>query len=232
MIEDRTRLLKKALREPHKVPPFVLETLFPDSRWGPNWRRENGYITFEDGGFAGGDPSRPEFSARIYYEVDRLRAVLGDASYDRSLEVGCGYGRVSGWIADFAAESVAVDPNEDALERAEPLYPNIEFRRALADDLDFPDDHFDLVVAWTVFTHIPPDTLEASARELKRVTSPGGTIVLTEHTDGERGRIAWPRSKERYESLFEPYEVTAAREDPRGTTYSADTQMEVFALER
>jgi SAM-dependent methyltransferase len=232
MIDERFVLLKKALCNPGLVPPFVLGKALPGSQWGPEWRREDDYVTFEEGGFAGGDPSRPEFSARIYYEGDRLRDVLGDARYDRSLEVGCGYGRMTGWIADYAAENVAIEPNEDALADAKRLFPDVEFRSTLASDLDAPDDSFDLVVAWTVFTHVPPDALKASAHELKRVARPDATILLTEHTEGDRGRVAWPRSKAEYESVFDPYEVTAICEDPRGPTYAGNTGMEVFTLEQ
>lgn len=232
MNEDRFVLLRKAVRNPGLVPPFLLEKLLPGSRWGPDWRREDDYVTFEEGGFAGGNPSLPAFSARLYYEVESIREVLGDATYDRSLEVGCGYGRVSGFVADYAEESVGIDPNGDALADAERLFPDVEFREALASDLDFPDDSFDLVVAWTVFTHVPPDALESSVRELKRVARPDATILLAEHTEGDRGRVAWPRSKPEYEALFSPYEVAAVSERPRGPTYDDATLMEAFTLEQ
>ena len=101
-----------------RIPPYLLGRLFPNSRWGPEWRRENGFVTFEDGGFAGGSPTRPELSARIYYEVSQIRESLGERQFDRSLEVGCGYGRLSGWIAEYAEDAVAIEPNTDALEQA------------------------------------------------------------------------------------------------------------------
>src|SRR6056297_4139336 len=113
-----TDVVQQGLRNPRQVPPFVIGTVFPESKWGPNWRKEEGFITFDDGGFAGGDPSRPELSARLYRESKHLDRVLGDRSYHRALEVGCGYGRLTGWISEYADETVGVDPNGDAIERA------------------------------------------------------------------------------------------------------------------
>lgn len=231
-MNDYEFLIRKGLQNPRKVPGYLIGQLFPQSRWGSTARKEDGFVTFENGGFAGGRPTRPELSARIYYEVTELHKTLGDQEFQRSLEIGCGYGRLSAWIADFADTSVAIDPNADAIEQAKILYPDIEFETTLAGDLPFATESFDLVVAWMVLTHIPPDSLEASIEEIERVASPDARIVLCERTKGQRGSVSWPRSKEEYEALFDSFEVV--KFGPRGTepTFDYGEQLERLILER
>jgi len=109
-MRDVGYLLKRGLKRPHRVPPYLLGRLFPESRWAPDWQTGDGFVTFREG--------------------------------------GCGYGRPSGWISDYARRSDAIEPNRDALVQAAHQYPHVEFHQALADDLPFPDDTFDLVVSW------------------------------------------------------------------------------------
>lgn len=208
-------LAAKGLENPEQVPPFVLGRLLPGSRWAPNHRRENGFVTFESGGFAGGSPGRPELSARIYHETTAMDAALGDRSFDSALEVGCGYGRLSGWIAERADSHVALDPNADAVGQGHTLYPDLDFAVGLADDLPFPDDSFDLVTSWIVLSHVQPAHVEAAASELVRVLADGGVLLTCEHTTGQPGTAVWPRSLDEYAELFAPLSLTHTGE--RGT---------------
>ena len=223
-------LVKKGISDPTRIPPYLLGRLFPNSRWGPEWRREGGFVTFEDGGFAGGSPTRPELSARIYYEVNKIRESLGDRQFDRSLEVGCGYGRLSGWIAEYADEAVAIEPNAEALEQAKVLYPDIEFREALAGDLPFSDDLFDLLVSWSVLTHVDPKKIEGAAAELKRVATEDATFLLCEQTTGERSPANWSRPQAEYERLFEPYRIVKTGDRGTEPTHSYGEQLDTMVL--
>lgn len=215
----RADLAKKGLRNPGQIPPFLLGRLFPNSKWAPNWRQEDGYVVFGDGGFAGGDPSRPELSTRIYNEVQQLHELLSGEQYDRSLEIGCGYGRLTPWIATHAETSVGIDPNKEAIEQARTMYPDLEFTATGADDLPFPDDEFDLVVSWAVLQHVPPDSIEQVAAELDRVSTDDGTIVLCEKTSGDPGSMTWVRSPPEYEALFAPRELGALAARPAEPTF-------------
>ncbi len=56
------------------------------------------------------------------------------------------------------------------------------FANTMVPHLPFPDNSFELVTAYSVFTHI--DALEqAWLLELKRVTKPGGILLLTVHNE-------------------------------------------------
>lgn len=225
----RPDVVRTAVRNPAQIPMYVAGVLFPSSKWGPNWREADGFITFESGGFAGGSPTRPELSARIYREARQLEEFLGDRTYDRALEVGCGYGRLSGWISEYADETVGVDPNAGALAQARTLYPHVEYVETLGQDLPFADDAFDLAISWGVLQHVPPDAIDDVAAEVRRVLAGDGTFVCCELTSGESGRASWVRDRSRYESLFEPFSLVEAEGRPAERTFDyaeyADTMV-------
>jgi SAM-dependent methyltransferase len=96
----------------------------------------------------------------------------------RTLEVGCGNGSMSAWLAGQVApggRAVAVDLD---LSLADASAPGPEFREAdiLAGPVA-PGD-FDLVTARAVLHHLPD--AEAAVRNLVASTRPGGTVLLIE----------------------------------------------------
>ena len=114
----------------------------------------------------------------------------------RALDVGCGFGRWTRWLAQQGAKPIGVDPTEGMLEAARRASPeSIDYRKMSATKLDFPDDHFDLVTCITVVQHLEPREQEAAIAELARVLRPGGHAVLLDLIDlGDRGKIVYPRA--------------------------------------
>jgi SAM-dependent methyltransferase len=122
---------------------------------------------------------------RSYQRV--LRGMLDDARVgpsDRLLEVGCGSGVISRWIAKegfCSTPVVASDLNPfllkeaRALSEAEDLGDRIEFEVANAEALPFEDNSFDIVLAVTVIEECDADKAIA---EMVRVLKPGGRIAL------------------------------------------------------
>lgn len=127
-------------------------------------------------------------------------------AFDRSLEIGCGFGRLSLVFAEFSNEHIAVDINPDALAMARTAYPDLTFRQAAPGHLEFPDDHFGLVCTWTVAQHVPPDRIEQMCAEIKRVLAPGGMLLICEETrnPGVYANFSWHRSLDEYAELFAP----------------------------
>jgi ubiquinone/menaquinone biosynthesis C-methylase UbiE len=149
--------------------------------------------------------------ARHNYESACIRRLLREKEIGRSLEIGCGYGRLTPTFAEFSAKHIAVDINTDALAKAHQAYPDYDFREASATDLPFPDSQFDLVATWTVLQHIPPGRIGVACAELRRVLAPGGTLLLCEATrfaDQPLSRRAhtWDRHAEDYQQLLAPLE--------------------------
>ena len=216
-------LVRRGVNRPDKIPRY-LWGLLPVRNWGPTWRIRDGVVTFEPGGFASSPRTRPEFASNLYREVRGLRSILTEyreLPVERSLEVGCGYGRLSPWIAEVSVAHHAIDPDGGAIRLAAEHYPWIGFVAARAQELPYPDGRFDLVIAWTVLQHIPDETIDAATAELSRVLSPGGLAICCERVDGERGPQLRPRPVDEYDRLFSPLERVGVRERSVEPTWKA-----------
>jgi ubiquinone/menaquinone biosynthesis C-methylase UbiE len=107
-----------------------------------------------------------------------IRALLTRADLPpgaRLLDVGCGTGRN---LVELSAIGMAtgVDPSRHAVSfcRARGLD---DVHQAGSESLPFDDDRFHVVVACDVLEHIDDDV--AALGELRRVTAPDGTLLLT-----------------------------------------------------
>lgn len=147
-----------------------------------------------------------ELSHELYVDVTALREALPAATADRSLEVGCGYGRLTPWIADAAAEHHALDRDAGRLRAARREYPDVAFHRGAAAALPFPADAFDLAVTWGVLNHVPAERIGAATAELDRVVAPSGRLVVSEATAGR------PDPRWEYRSVAEWRDLFASRE--------------------
>ena len=103
---------------------------------------------------------------------------LGVAPGARALEVGCGNGSISGWLAGRVGASgrvVAVDLDLSLVDAAA---PNLELRKG--DICAGPVDPgtFDLVTARAVLHHVAD--ADAAIRNLAASLAPGGGILLIE----------------------------------------------------
>ena len=92
------------------------------------------------------------------------------------LDVGCGPGALTTVLVDRlgAPNVTAVDPSEPFVLAARSRLPGVDVRQASAEKLPFPDDAFDATLAALV-VHFMSDPL-AGAREMVRVTRPGGVV--------------------------------------------------------
>lgn len=93
----------------------------------------------------------------------------------RALDIGCQAGVTTDRYARLTGlEWVGVDPIMTEARRSPAgtlLLPGA------ADDLDFPDEEFDVVMLANVYEHILPDRRVASLREIRRVLAGNGIVV-------------------------------------------------------
>lgn len=113
-----------------------------------------------------------------------VRAAGVDAD-DRVLDVACGTGNVALTAARRGARVTGLDVTpsmiEAARENAETAgLRDVEWRQGDAADLPFPDDAFDVTLSCV--GHVFAEPPGATARELVRVTRPGGRIGFTSWT--------------------------------------------------
>lgn len=107
-----------------------------------------------------------------------IRALLDRAALPSPIEIldaGCGTGRNLELYSDLGAAS-GVDPSPEAVEfcRDRGL---TDVAVGDAQDLPFADGRFGLVAATDVLEHVPDDS--RALAELRRVTTPGGRLLLT-----------------------------------------------------
>ena len=105
------------------------------------------------------------------------------------LDIGCGTGILARTVATRVAPRgsvAAIDLNENMLQVARRLNPNILWRKSDAAELPFSDDHFDVVVSQFVFMFVK-DRPKAMA-EIKRVLRPGGRIAIAVWAPLERSK--------------------------------------------
>jgi SAM-dependent methyltransferase len=132
------------------------------------------------------DVSGPAALLRNYLEQQDLRLCLRAASQRQPLraaaDVGCGYGRLTMVLSEFAADVVGFEREPDLLRQARALMPAIGFREApsLA-RLPAESSAFDLAMTFTVLQHMRDAEALAVIGELKRVST--GLILLVEETD-------------------------------------------------
>lgn len=158
-------------------PPSVTKPLPPDE------------LQYRVSGVRGGERTFREGGRISVTEIEAALASWGRSleSFERILDFGCGCGRILMWLEQLAerCELHGTDIDADALEWAAANFPYARFaRNDQFPPLPFPDAHFDLVLSSSVFTHIDEPSQELWLAELRRVTKPGGFILLSVH--GER----------------------------------------------
>ena len=128
-----------------------------------------------------------EFAALVEYDEHHwwyagrrrvLHAVLGKLPLPEGaqvLDAGCGTGRTMDELLDYG-EVHGFDLNPLGAEHARGRGHG-DVRVARVEEIPYPDDSFDLVTCLDVIEHTPDDAV--SLRELRRVTRPGGWLLVT-----------------------------------------------------
>ena len=95
----------------------------------------------------------------------------------RALDVGCGPGALTARLVERVGlgSVAALDPSDSFVAAARGRFPDLDVRRAAAEQLPYPDDTFDAALAQLV-VHFMKDPV-AGVREMARVTRPGGVVA-------------------------------------------------------
>jgi SAM-dependent methyltransferase len=107
-------------------------------------------------------------------------------------DLGCGPGRVTGYLASLGLSVFGVDLSESMLAIARRENPGLRFERGSMLDLDLPDDGLAGVVSWYSSIHTPVYRLPALFTELGRVLAPGGHLLVAFQVGDEPRRHDQP----------------------------------------
>jgi SAM-dependent methyltransferase len=108
---------------------------------------------------------------------------------DHVLELACGTGWWTQWLASHAREVTAVDAAEEmlALNQKRVERPNV--RRILADVFSWtPNRQFDLVFFGFWLSHVPQGRFAAFWKLVGDALAPGGRVFFVDELDTERNR--------------------------------------------
>src|SRR3954468_8647204 len=149
----------------------------------------------------------------------------------RLLEVGGGQGELADRIAsELGAEVVFLDLSPRMVELARAR--GVDARLGDAQDLPFPDDAFDTVVAAWMLYHVPD--VDRALAEFARVLVPGGALIavtnaanhIAELRELLKHRDSWAHtfSRENGERFLQPHFASVER-------YDADVEVSVESRE-
>ena len=113
-------------------------------------------------------------------EWSELQKMLPAFAGQRVLDLGCGYGWHCKYAADHQASSVlGTDISEKMLQKAREINsaPQIQYQRIAMEDLDFPDESFDVVLSSLAFHYV--QDFGALAARIARWVRPGGNFVFS-----------------------------------------------------
>jgi len=133
---------------------------------------DEGYARWADGYDAYANPL-------VTAEEPVVHDALGDVRGKRVLDVACGTGRHTRWLAEAGARVTAVDRSAPmlAVARKKCQGLDVDFREGDVSELPVPSGAFDVVLSALVMEHVPE--VAPALREVHRVLAPRGVFVLS-----------------------------------------------------
>lgn len=114
-------------------------------------------------------------------EAVALKTVLSGREFENILEIGCGTGKNTGWLASIARHVTAVDFSEEMIARAKEKITSgkVNFHHAdILQPWNFAERQYDLVTFSLVLEHI--HDLDEIFRKVSAIIKPGGLVYVGE----------------------------------------------------
>jgi SAM-dependent methyltransferase len=115
-----------------------------------------------------------DLAARQYSKYIEFVKQTSDQNIGKLLDLGCGNGWSSYFLADAGFDVTGLDLNPEFFEP--PPRPNVRFTQGSMLALPVEDGSFDLVASYQALEHVPDP--EQALREMLRAVRPGGTITI------------------------------------------------------
>jgi SAM-dependent methyltransferase len=147
------------------------------------------------------------YSVRHARPIDFMRPGLTGA---RVLDVGCGDGRLTAFLADYAQIVCGIDNQERPLRFAKLIVerPNVHFVQYDGSSFPFPPGSFDIVTCFDVIEHIPPDDVPTLLAAICATLKPGGSAYFTTpNRRSLRARVIGHKTADKHYQEFELNEL-------------------------
>lgn len=135
--------------------------------------------TIRTGYWHTGERCCPDFPDQIF--INQLKVYQFASQFcagRRVLDVGCGTGYGTAYLANSAQSAIGVDISSQAIRYARKHYgnSNLRFERMNAESLTFADGSFDFVISTENFEHLSDQ--KANLRHMSRVLTDQGMLLL------------------------------------------------------
>jgi 2-polyprenyl-3-methyl-5-hydroxy-6-metoxy-1,4-benzoquinol methylase len=125
------------------------------------------------------------FRRRVVLVTSLLRDEFSGVEPGTALDVGCGTGVFSAFLAEQGWNVEAIDPSSKMLEAANrhvterlgPKRSSVSFQKMGVEDLSFPSESFDLILCLSTVEYVNDDV--GALRMLAELLRPGGRLVIS-----------------------------------------------------
>lgn len=107
-----------------------------------------------------------------------IRSILKGSHFNRSADIGGGYGRLSKILVDYSDEVVLIEPSIKQLEISKKFINDKKIKplQGVANNTGLDSQSLDLIIMVRVMHHLPDPS--SVFLELHRILKPNGTLIL------------------------------------------------------
>lgn len=145
------------------------------------------------------DTVATDYGRLLQNELDGLpweRGMLGafaglvGAQAGPVIDLGCGTGRITRFLADQRLDVRGIDLSPGMIDVARAAHPDLDFEVGSLEDIGAGDASHAGILAWYSIIHAPLEALPGIFAEMHRVLAPGGYALLAFQAGNESRRIS------------------------------------------
>jgi len=183
------KIIRKIKHSALRVQNFILPTesiLSSKEKWNLLAQKNAKYFVLTN---QGQGINEEEFRRSGHFDYENLiknddlvRSLIPNPKSAKVVEIGCGIGRISEFIAQDFSEVSGIDISEEMVSQAKTRLcriKNLHFFPTSGLNYPFPNDYFDFAFSFIVFQHMPSKAVvKKNFEEIFRVLKPGGLAKI------------------------------------------------------